>query len=96
MSIRHFAYIVTIVCFKRGARSTKTVRTCIRRTRADDTATGVDVQAGQLTVFWNGGTSPCFMKNNFTEESADQDKDSTEMSIPNSNIFRLTINTIAA
>lgn len=33
--------------------------TCIRRTRADDTATGVDVQAGQLTVFRNGGTSHC-------------------------------------
>lgn len=50
--------------------------TCIRRTRADDTATGVDVQAGQLTVFWNCGTSPCFMKNKFTEESADQGRDS--------------------
>lgn len=59
MGIRHLAYIVTIVCFKWGTRSTKTARTCIGRTRADDTATSVDVQAGQLTVFRNGGTSPC-------------------------------------
>lgn len=83
LQIVYFEIIVILITYRIVSRDD----TCIRRTRADDTATGVDVQAGQLTVFRNGGTSPCCMKNKFTEESADQGKDSFEMSIPNSLSF---------
>lgn len=72
LQIVYFKIIVILITYRIVSRDD----TCIRSTRADDTATGVDVQAGQLTVFRNGGTSPCFMKNKFTEESADQGRDS--------------------